>query len=76
MGGKWCGKQCFSLFGKQKKTERMENPGENFPPGPTNFFPPKSGGKLWRESCSYREITQMPSPTYPPYKHNGCPGIK
>ena len=52
MGGKWCGKQCFSLFRKQRKTKRMENLEENFPPGPTNFFPPKSGGKLWRESCT------------------------
>ena len=42
----------FLLFGKQRKTEMMENPGENFPSGPINFFPPKSGGKLWRESCS------------------------
>ena len=45
MGGKWCGKQCFPLFGKQRKTERMENPGENFPPGPTNFFPPDYCGE-------------------------------
>ena len=76
MGGKWFGKQCFPLFGKRRKKEKMENLGENFPPGPTNFFPPKSRGKLWRENCSYRGITQMPSPTYPPHKHNSCSGIK
>ena len=46
MGGKWCRKQCFPLFGKQRKTERMENPGENFPPESTNFFLPN-----WEENC-------------------------
>ena len=29
MGGKWCGKQCFPLFGKQRKKERMENREKN-----------------------------------------------
>ena len=75
-GWKMVWKTVFSTVWEARKTKRMENPGENFLPGPTNFFPLKSGGKLWRESCSYREITQMPSPTYPPHKHNGCLGIK
>ena len=46
MGGKWCGKQCFPLFGKRRKKERMEKSGENFPPGPTNFFPSDCGEKI------------------------------
>ena len=45
MGGKWCEKQCFSLFGKRRKKGRMEKSGENFPPGPTNFFPSDYGEK-------------------------------
>ena len=30
----------------------------------------------WRENYSYHGITQMPSPTYPPHKHNDCSGNK
>ena len=40
MGGKWCGKQCFPLFGKQRKKERMENREKIFLPGPPIFFLP------------------------------------
>ena len=63
MGGKWCGKQYFSLFGKRRKKEMMENSGENFPPRPTNFFPPKSGGKLWRENVLTVQLLDCPLPT-------------
>ena len=63
MGRKWCGKQYFLLFGKRRKKERTENSGENFPPGPTKFFPPKSGGKPWRENVLTVQLLDCPLPT-------------
>ena len=34
------GVENFPLFGNKKKTGGVENQGENFLPGPTNFFLP------------------------------------
>ena len=40
------------------------------------FFSSQIGRKIVERKLSYRGITQMPSPTYPPHKHNDCSGIK
>ena len=56
MGGKWCGKQCFLLFGKRRKKERTENSEENFPPGPPIFFLPnreENCGEKTFSLCNY-----------------------
>ena len=68
-------KTIFFTVWQNKENVRMQNPGENFLSQAHNLHPPKSGGKLWREKCSHRGITQMPSPTYPLHKHNSCSGI-
>ena len=39
------GKHCFSLFGKERKIGRVENPGENFLSRAHKFCLPKSGRK-------------------------------
>ena len=62
MGGKWCGKQRFSLFGKQRKTERMENPGENFPPDPPIFFLPNRKENCGEKAALNVKLHKCPLP--------------
>ena len=62
-GWKMVWKTVFSIVWEAKEKERTENSEENFPPGPTNFFPPKSGGKLWRENVLTMQLLDCPLPT-------------
>ena len=62
MDGKWDGKQYFSLFGKQRKTGTDGKWDGLFFTRTHNYFPPKSGGKLWERKRSHCAITGLPSP--------------
>ena len=61
MGGKWCGKQCFPLFGKRRKKERMEKSRENFPSGPPIFFLPTVERKLLLPWNYTNALSHLPS---------------
>ena len=49
----------FHCLGSEGK-KRGRKTRENFPPGPTNFFPPKLRGKLWRENVLTVQLLDCP----------------
>ena len=62
MGRKWFGKQCFPLSGKQRKTERMENPGENFLLDPPIFFLPNREENCGEKAALNVKLHKCPLP--------------
>ena len=63
LDGKWDGKQCFPLFGKQRKIGTDGEWDGLFSTRAHNYFPPKSGGKLWRENVLTVQLLDCPLPT-------------
>ena len=65
-------KMAFSTVWLRKENKRDENMGENFPSGPTFFYPPNLGGK-WggksAERCTLHKYPQFIHLTYPHFIH-------
>ena len=55
-------KTVFSIVWEAKEKREDGKPGRKFSSEPTNFFPPKSGGKLWRENSLTVELHKCPLP--------------
>ena len=61
-GWKMMWKTVFSIVWEAKEKREDGKPGRKFSSEPTNFFPPKSGGKLWRENSLTVELHKCPLP--------------
>ena len=61
-GWKMVWKTVFSIVWEAKEKREDGKPGRKFSSEPTNFFPPKSGGKLWRENSLTVELHKCPLP--------------
>ena len=61
-GWKMVWKTVFSTVWEPKEKREDGKLRRKFSSGPTNFFPPKSGGKLWRENVLTMQLLDCPLP--------------